>query len=62
MDDRNKLLEALRTISEACDDTDDCKVCPLANSDGDCLIQIKTPALWNVKIDEEVDVWRAFYD
>lgn len=61
MDDRKELLNALRTISDVCDDSD-CKTCPLANNNGVCMIQMGTPALWELKRDEELEIWRAFND
>ena len=58
MNDREKILDALKVIKDTCDDSD-CKTCPLANNHEICLVQAQTPALWDVKGDEEV-VWRAF--
>ena len=60
MYDRNELLKALKVIRDTCNDSD-CKTCPLANGSEACLVQTETPALWNIKGDEEV-VWRAFND
>ena len=61
MDDKEKLIDALKTIKETCKAHEErengCSRCPLGNSDDDCLLMELTPDNWC--INEPGAVWRA---
>ena len=59
MTDQEKIIDALKTIKEICDNYNigECDRCPLGDSDGDCRIEGLIPANWN--INEPEGVWRA---
>ena len=42
-----KLTEALKLISETCEEYSDCATCPLGTNDSDCLIQ-NQPNDWKI--------------
>ena len=61
MDEKEKLIDALKTIKETCETHDQhsngCDRCPLGNSNNDCLLMELSPDNWC--INEPGAVWRA---
>ena len=55
--EREKLMKALQVIKDTCNKNPKCKECPLAESDGNCLVNYITPDGW--KINDNNEVWRA---
>lgn len=59
MDEKEKIIDALKTIKKVCDEVGDthCNRCPLCDYTGDCGITNLQPCNW--KINEPGEVWRA---
>ena len=59
MDEKQKIIDALKTIKAVCDNVGDanCDKCPLCDLTGDCGVMNLTPCNW--KINEPGEVWRA---
>lgn len=55
--EREKLIEALQVIKDTCDKNNVCEQCPLAESNGNCLVCDNQPCDW--KINDDNKVWRA---
>ena len=48
-----ELTEALKLISKTCGENDDCSICPLGDSNGECLISEENPQNWEI-VDKQV--------
>jgi len=59
MDDREKILNALRVIKDTCKGHS-CDGCPLRNNEYGCYITTRIPNHWEIR--DEPEKWRAFND
>lgn len=50
----DKILEALQTIKEVCEQNDKCGYCPLCAENGDCGIRECSPDSWVIEKRETV--------
>lgn len=58
MDEKQKLIDALKTIRKTCEKhVDACSSCPLGDDDGSCHILELSPCNWC--INEPETIWRA---
>ena len=60
MTTQEKIIEALYTIKDVCNEHDRCEDCPFGekiNGVGKCVINRKLPEYW--EITDGVEVWRA---
>lgn len=57
---RGKVLEALNTIKEVCEQTENCSDCPLRGWTLDCMLITTQPHEW--KLVSDTTPWRAFDD
>ena len=59
MDEKQKIIDALKTIKAVCDKFNDrvCEKCPLCDATGYCGVNNLNPCNW--KINEPDEVWRA---
>ena len=58
---RGRILEALDTIKEVCEQTDGCSECPLRDWNCECMLITQQPYTWRLVSDEDT-AWRAFAD
>lgn len=58
MEDREEILEALRTIQNVCKKHSDCKDCPFEKGTS-CIILAQTPIDWKIR---KASTWKAFED
>ena len=58
MDEKEKIIDALKTIQKVCEDNyPHCDMCPFCDATGGCGITSLSPCNW--KINEPGGVWRA---
>lgn len=55
-EEQNKILDALKLISQTCSCYDNCKPCPFGTEEGECKIQFCPPCQWEIQDDQ---TWRA---
>ena len=58
---RGRILEALDTIKEVCEQTRSCSDCPLRDWNLNCMLETQQPYTWHLVSDEDTP-WRAFED
>ena len=57
---REKILEALETIKEVCEEANSCSNCPLRDWNFECMLITQQPYTW--KLVSDTTPWRAFED
>lgn len=57
--EKERILKALKTIQEVCEEQETCSTCPLRDTDNGCMLdkQEITPCDWNINFDDRP--WRA---
>lgn len=52
--DYEKLYAALSVIQNVCVKCERCEMCPMGNSDGECLVRDLEPLNWSLKLPDKV--------
>lgn len=59
--DYEKIIDALKTIKEVCEESPCCKKCILSADDNNhCIIEKITPGDWEIKNAEEIEQIKIF--